>query len=196
MISESLSFIVGELNNYFILKGEVAATIDAVTLGNIARANESSTSTGAGDEMDNRVVVTMVNIEEDRVSKSPINFSKVNDKIIYKNPKIPMNLYCLFAVNHDYTTSLRWLAHVVRFFQYRNVFTPQTSPALNNGIEKLIFDLYNMNFEQVNHLWGTLGGKYLPSVMYKMRLVMIEEDTMSAQADPISGMDINANNSN
>jgi hypothetical protein len=48
----------------------------------------------------------------------------------------------------------------------------------------------------VNHLWGTLGGKYLPSVMYKMRLIMIEEDTMSGQADPITGMDINANNSN
>ena len=49
MISESLAFIEEELNNYFILKGEVGATIDAVTLGNITRANEPSTTTGAGD---------------------------------------------------------------------------------------------------------------------------------------------------
>jgi hypothetical protein len=196
MISESLSFIAGELNNYFILKGEVAATIDAVTLGNITRANEPSSTTGAGDDLDNRVVVSLINIEEDRISKSQLNYHKENDKVIYKNPKIPLNLYCLFSVNHDYTTSLRWLAHVLRFFQYRNVFTPQTNPALNSGIEKLIFDLYNMNFEQVNHLWGTLGGKYLPSVMYKVRLVIIDEDSINSQADPISGLNIIAGNKN
>jgi len=196
MISEALSFIAGELNNYFILKGEVAATIDAVALGNITRANEPSSTTGSGDDLDNHVVLTLVNIEEDRISKSQINSYKINDKVFYKNPKIPLNLYCLFSVNHDYTTSLRWLTHVIRFFQYRNVFTPQTSPAMNNGIEKLIFDLYNMNFEQVNHLWGTLGGKYLPSVMYKMRLVMIDEDSIDSQADPISGLNIIAGNKN
>jgi hypothetical protein len=32
-----------------------------------------------------------------------------------------------------------------------------------------------MNFEQVNHLWSTLGGKYLPSVLYKMKLVTIAD---------------------
>jgi hypothetical protein len=196
MISESLAFIEEELNNYFILKGEVAATIDAVTLGNITRVNEPSTTTGAGDDLDNRVVITLINIEEDRITKSQQNYYRENDKVIYKNPKVPLNLYCLFSVNHDYVTSLRWLTHVIRFFQYRNVFTPQTSPALNAGVEKLIFDLYNMNFEQVNHLWGTLGGKYLPSVMYKMRLVMVEEDSINNQASPISGLNITAGNKN
>jgi len=196
MISEALAFIEGELNNYFVLKGEVAATIDAVALGNITRVNEPSTTTGAGDDLDNRVVITLINIEEDRISKSQQNYYRESDKIIYKNPKIPLNLYCLFSVNHDYATSLRWLAHVIRFFQYRNVFTPQTSPGLNTGIDKLIFDLYNMNFEQVNHLWGTLGGKYLPSVMYKIRLVTIEEDSINNQAGPITGFNITAGNKN
>ena len=34
----------------------------------------------------------------------------------------------------------------------------------------------NLNFEQLNHLWGVLGGAYFPSVLYKVRLVKIRSD--------------------
>ena len=37
-------------------------------------------------------------------------------------------------------------------------------------------ELYTMNFEQVNHLWSTLGGKYLPSVLYKMKMIVISDE--------------------
>ena len=43
--------------------------------------------------------------------------------------------------------------------------------------------MYTLNFEQINHLWSILGAKYLPSVLYKVRQLTIEEDT----ADYING---------
>jgi hypothetical protein len=58
------------------------------------------------------------------------------------------------------------------------------------GIEKLIFSLYNINFEQINHLWSTLGGKYLPSVLYKMQLVIIDEDAVKAEGGLITEIDL------
>jgi len=41
-------------------------------------------------------------------------------------------------------------------------------------LEKLTFDMVNMNFEQLNNLWGVLGGSYFPSVVYKVRLVKVQ----------------------
>jgi hypothetical protein len=36
---------------------------------------------------------------------------------------------------------------------------------------KMIFDLYSPSMEEVNHMWGTLGGKQYPFVMYMMRML-------------------------
>jgi hypothetical protein len=36
-------------------------------------------------------------------------------------------------------------------------------------------EMYTLSFEQVNHLWGTLGGKQMPFVLYKLRLIAITE---------------------
>ncbi len=42
---------------------------------------------------------------------------------------------------------------------------------------KLNIELYTLTFEQINHLWGSLGGKQVPFAMYKVRLVRIQENT-------------------
>ena len=71
---------------------------------------------------------------------------------------------------------------MVRFFQYKNVFThDNVAPdALGSGLVldadrleefKLILDLYSPTLEEVNHLWGTLGGKQYPFVLYTMRML-------------------------
>jgi hypothetical protein len=83
----------------------------------------------------------------------------------------------LFSVNKDdYKDSLILLGHIIQFFQFQNSFTPLTHPGLDPRIEKLMVEMYTMNFEQVNHLWSTLGGKYLPSVLYKVRQLTLDEN--------------------
>ncbi len=127
----------------------------------------------------NRAILSLVNVEEDRVAKQQENYVKTDSGINYKNPPTYINLYILFAVNRsEYTDSLKWLAYIIQFFQYQNVFTPISHPALDEKIEKLIVDLYTLNFEQINHLWSTMGGKYIPSVLYKVRQITINEDAV------------------
>ena len=48
--------------------------------------------------------------------------------------------------------------------------TPLNLPA---GIDKLLFDLFNISQDQVHHLWSMLGGKYIPSVVYRLRMLTI-----------------------
>ena len=204
MIDNALKFVASEVNKYLVRKTDStqdATIVKMIVTGNAAKAYEQDAS-GGQNPLAGKAILTLVNIEEDRVSKSPENFRRDGDRIIYKNPKLYLNLYCLFSANHaTYDTSLQYLSLIMQFFQYRNVINHANSPStgsvkLDEKIEKLVFDMISMNFEQVNHLWGTLGGKYLPSVLYKVRLVTIEDDTPDSVAAPISGLGVTDANTN
>ena len=47
-------------------------------------------------------------------------------------------------------------------------------------LEKLTFEMVNMNFEELNNLWGVLGGAYFPSIVYKVRMVKVQLDDIEA----------------
>ena len=181
MLREILQFFADELNNYLTLKGEVINTDSPRFLpGNAAKAfdNETGSSSSISSPViSNNAILSIVNIEEDRVAKEQKNYIKTDTTVRYKNPPLYINIYVLIAMNRTlYTDSLKWLSYVLQYFQHQNVFTHITHPSLDSGIQKLVVDLYSPSFEQVNHLWSTLGGKYLPSVLYKIRQVTIDED--------------------
>lgn len=182
MLLETFQFIADELNKYLILKGVVSSDTPRVELGNVARAYDTDTLTGS-DPIANRVILSLVNVEEDRVSKQQENYVKSIVSTRYKSPPLFLNLYMLVSVNrNNYGQSLAWLTHVLQFFQFQNVFSPITHPSLDSRILKLIVELHTLNFEQINHLWSTLGGKYLPSVMYKIRQVTLDEDLIISES--------------
>ena len=134
----------------------------------------------------------MVNIEEDHIVKQQENFVRSQNGVIYQSPKLYLNLYVLFSVNDaKYDEALKKLSFIIQFFQYRNVFDPINNPGLDERIEKLVVDMCSLSFEQLNHLWGTLGGKYMPSVLYKIRQVTINEDATTSQAGFIKEIQIN-----
>jgi len=195
MIDKALKFIVGEIDNY--IKTKVSLPSGAkIVLDNIAKLQDNSGGGGSA----NKIILSLVNVEEDRLSKNPDNYYKTDDnKVIYKNSPVYLNLYCLFAYNHsendselinNYEEALKYISYVVQFFQHRNVFTPLNSPSLDPGIEKLLMELTTLGFEQLNHLWAVLGGKYLPSVLYKMRLVVIDESLQTASGELIKNVNV------
>ncbi|WP_299885334.1 DUF4255 domain-containing protein [uncultured Lacinutrix sp.] len=191
MINKALSFIEDQTNLY--LQGLLgASTLKYAVLGNIANILDNGDTTNSQNTTG--VVITLVNIEEDRISKSPDGVYRQLDGVIKTNPRIPLNLYVLFSINmNSYTTALSRISNVIQCFQSTNFFTRDTFPSLDSGIEKLHMELYTMNFEQVNHLWSTLGGKYLPSVLYKMRMVVIADQDNQTGAGLIQEIITNKN---
>lgn len=182
MLLETFQFFADELNKYLILKGVVSSDTPRVELGNIARAYDTDTLTGS-DPIANRAILSLVNVEEDRVSKQQENYVKSIVSTRYKSPPLFLNLYMLVSVNrNNYGQSLAWLSYILQYFQFQNVFTPITHPTLDSRILKLIVELHTLNFEQINHMWSTLGGKYLPSVMYKIRHVTVDEDLVISES--------------
>lgn len=195
MIDKALSFIADEVNKYITSK-KGPETTARVVLGSPIRIVEPTVPINTSDSPDEHpIVLSLVNLEEDKISKSPENFQRIDDKVVYKNPKIFLNLYLLFVVNSKkYTDSLEHLALVIQCFQYRKVFDPVTFSNLDPRIHKLIMEMFTLNFEQVNHLWSTLGGKYLPSVLYKLRVVGVEDDAIDAEGDFIKQVRITEGN--
>lgn len=186
MLFEALD-VIASLINEFIAPG---STDKPLVLSNISRLND-------GDEfaatMNDKLIMSIVNIEEDRISKSPENFIKENSVIRYKNPAIHLNFTILFSATHvNYEQALLLLEKVTRFFQVKFVFTPadtielqQINTSGNGSVEKIIFDMMNLNLEQVNQLWTTLGGHYMPSLVYKMRMITIDERIIQKEGLPI-----------
>ncbi len=136
--------------------------------------------------------MSLVKVEEERVNKPQVATRNFPDgRVQYVNPEIWLNLYVLIAANFvDYKSGLDYLAAVMQYFQSKSVFTPQNTPTLNNGVEKIVVELISLNFEQQNHLWGALGAKYLPSVIYKISVVIIQAEEVTRQGEAIRIIDI------
>lgn len=157
-----------------IIQKELNPAVSAV-VGNIGEILATSNH-GAG----NNIIISLVNIEENRISRDPQNFIRNGTEVILKNPAIHLNLTLLFtSVAHDtgYEIALRNIQHVIEFFQKKYVFDHINTPGLDLGIEKLILEMMSLNLEQLHQLWSMLGGKYHPSVAYRMRMVTIDSVT-------------------
>jgi hypothetical protein len=189
MIYETLGFLAKELNKYYNYK-LITTSDPRVVIGNVARAFDPGLT--SEKSMEDKAVLSLVNIEEDRAAKRPENYRKKEATAVYANPPIPLNLYVLFSVTKDaYKDSLILLGLAIQYFQAHTTFTPETYPDLDGRIERITVEMYTMNFEQVNHLWGTLGGKYLPSVLFKVRQIQIDDGSVERETGLIREIRIN-----
>jgi hypothetical protein len=192
MINLALDFIANHIDSYLQQQQAQGNLIlpgikHPVILGNISQVGTSTDST-----LQNMIIVSLIKIEEDRISRSPDNYVRIDQQVIYRNPPVYLNLDILFTANYEnYKTSLLLLSFVIQFFQFQNVFTPQNSPDLPKGIEELIFDMKTLSLQDLNNLWGILGSKYIPSIVYKLRLIQISDPFTLGAAGVIKEIQVN-----
>jgi hypothetical protein len=78
---------------------------------------------------------------------------------------------------------------VLRFFQAHSIFTPAGYPALDPSIEKLSVELVTYGPEQLNQLWAYIGTKYLPSAVYRVRMLVLRDADPTAVETPLAEID-------
>ncbi len=184
MISHGLTIVINELKKHLDDAYNIPVSNDEVQSGNLAEGIAATTS--AGGVPRDKLIFSVVNIKEEKALKNLPNFVR-NDTTLratYENPPVFLNFQILITATHsNYNNALLMLSRAIRFFQSKNVFTQDnvspTSISINappNALDrlesfKLIFDLYSPTLEEVNHMWGTLGGKQYPFVMYMLRML-------------------------
>lgn len=146
---------------------------DAVDIDNIAFWDVAGTDPRS---INNNIILTLVKTEEEYAMKNRPAHRRnpVSGQLEYVNPTIFLNLHVLFTVNTaNYETALTYLSRIIGFFQHQRVFNEVNASVPNDvNIETFHFNvsMLSPSLEQLNHLWGVLGGKMLPSVMYKFQI--------------------------
>jgi len=124
------------------------------------------------------IVISLINVQEEPALRNTPNVRRTGLRTEYVEPPVFLNLYLLFAFDFaKYETGLAHLGKTIELFQQRRWFSAENSLPGNPfpaELEKLNFELVNLTFEELNNLWSVLGGTYLPSAVYKVRLVRIE----------------------
>ncbi len=199
MIHTSLAFLTNELNEHLKLRTGTP-TVDRVFLTSVA------TESSGVVIPDKSLGVSLINIEEERIYKDQRSSILNNEgNVEYLNPEIKLNLYLLISANfqdnsedstsEDYVEGLKQLSFVISYFQAKNVFTPDNSPSLadyDSNIQRLVVELYSYSFEQLYNFWSVVGTKYLPSVLYKVRLLTFQEREFFDSSIPIEKIGIDS----
>lgn len=146
-------------------------------------------------EADETLRLTLVNIEEERILKNQINTRRDPadpSRILTINPEIKLNVYVqASAYFTSYTEALKRLAYVIRVFQKKNVYSAAEVDALLAGqndappiLDQIIVDLYSQTLDQQYQFSQSYGSKQIPSVIYKVRLLVIDELPLEPPAAP------------
>lgn len=178
MIAHGLTIVTNELDRHLATFGGNAPHAE---LGNVAEVAANGQGNGQGR---NRVLISLVNIQEERALKNGPTYVRDDAALRarYENPSTFLNLALLVAATHaNYDDALVALSRSLLFFQFRSVFThdnvdPQSlvDGAPVNDLDrlaefKLVVNLWSPTMEEVNDMWGMLGGKQFPFALYSVR---------------------------
>ena len=188
MLDTALKFLKDELNTYLLtqtgsdsIKVEMSKLVDEA--GKYAF------------ELDT-IAVSIINIEEERIFKSQLpERIYTNGQHVVLEPELKLNLHVLFAANFKvYDQALKYISYVLTYFQSHPSFTSVEYPALDPSIEKLTTELQSLSYEQLNQVWAFIGGKQLPSVIYKVRMVSLQAMVLTLIQPPITEINTNLQN--
>jgi hypothetical protein len=183
VIKVAIKFLVQELRKQDGL--HEAAQPDIVVMKSIVNDK------GESNLADGEVGVMVVNVEEEKYLKPQVQKEKrVDTSVSFANPEIYLNLFLLIAVKPavgnetGYESALKRLSLVLEYFQAKTFFENAAISTADEVIDKIMIDLYTLSFEQQNQVWASLGAKYLPSVVYKLRLVVVDKSEFG-EAQPL-----------
>lgn len=192
MITHALTIIVNELTRHLAVYGPSPAP--PVELGNIAEGFKSGND---GSGVSRGVLnISLVNIKEEKALKNLPNYVRdmATHTARYENPPVFLNFQLLLVATHlNYSSALLMLSRAIRFFQATPLFTETsvdpasiTDNAPLNVLDRLsafrlAFELCSPTLEEINHLWGTLGGKQYPFVLYTMRALELRFHQVQAE---------------
>ncbi len=180
MLDVALQFIQDELNSY--IANRTGSTTAVVKMSSVV----DELGKYAIDE--GNIGAAVINMEEERTLKSHLpEYVNTAGQQVVSEPDLRLNLYVLFAANFKlYDVALRYLSHVLTFFQAHPFFISEQYPGLDPRIEKLTVELQSLTYEQLNQVWAFIGGKQLPSVIYKIRLVTLRDEAIKEIQLPLT----------
>lgn len=183
MIDHAVKHIAGQLNQF--LKGAFDLAEDIVVISNILEQDGSVAS-----HVNNKLVLFLINIERDTIPhRQPIGNRASPHRAVMSSHPLYFNLYLMIAGHFsgkNYPEALKFISSTIDFFQKNSTFDHHNTPELHKNIEKLMLDIENLELKDLNSLWGMLSSRYLPSIVYKVRMVTFDSQDIVSQVPVIT----------
>ena len=166
MIQHIVSTISNQLDEF--LRNELNLSEEMVVVSSLVDVKGNVSM-----QIENKICVFVQNIEEEKLIKNGGFQTRAG-----MPPPMYINLYVVFAANFpdpNYAESLRFISLIIEFFQGRNIFDRSNTPMMSSNIEKVSLEFINLDFQELNNLWSLIGAKYIPSVLYKLKMLTFNQ---------------------
>lgn len=186
MIDRAISQIAAQLNEY--LSGLLGTSEELVVVSNLLGPDGSP-----APNVNNRVILFLTSIDKDTVTQ---RLPEGRASAFSGSQPLFLNIYLMVAANFtgaNYPEALKFLSLVIGFFHRQPVIDHANSPDLDQRIDKLVLDIENTSPQAMSNIWGVLGGRYLPSVLYRVRMVAVGGGDIHGRVSPIMAPETAAN---
>jgi hypothetical protein len=187
MFDQVLKVIAADLNQSIISSDN---TLSSDNVG-IARLSELDLS-----DNDKKVVLSLVHMEMENSLRNQSAHRKSGSNIEIKEPPVFINAYMMVVSNYSkYDTQLALLNYAMEFFQSKPYLDEYNKDSQNSEpwpvkIEKLLFEWHNLEFDKLNQIWSLNGGKYVPSFLYKVRMMVVEKTENASYGPPVRNIQL------
>lgn len=178
----TLAYIRDILNQYF--KNEFSISENKVVLSNLVNPDGT-----IAQNNDGKIVFFLLNLEEESAIKNNISRSSTHsaESFTQRKPRIHLNLKLLFCANFtgkNYVEGLRYLTSLIQFFQQNNRIETRFSGKEANS-NRILFELSKLNYNDMSHVWSTIGSKLMPSALYTVRFISIDDKSIHKEIPTI-----------
>jgi len=177
-----------------------------INIANVATLND-------GDEFletKSSIVLSVVNIQEDKTLKNQsIYTAKKENKTVetVAHPPQYLNVSLLFTSyskeQSKYLDGLEKLQNIIEYFQINNSFYYENTTKVlityftykdldeveQKNHSKITLLSVSLSMEQLNQMWSYLGSKYMPSVLFEMRVLPIQKNVIAIKK-PIEEIEV------
>lgn len=184
MIYTALDYLRAKLDD--ALQDRLGTSVDTVVLGPMADSAADDTA---------KLYLMLAGLREDTTPQRMPGRESADASVAKRPATKPLHLECtllLAATGNDYATSLAVLSEALIVLRGLNVINPDDLSEVRLPGGHLTLELVTLEPQEQNHLWATLGAKYVPSAVYRLRLVTLTERRTPDEEVPLI-MDIKLN---
>lgn len=179
MIHKTLSSLVAHLNDYlrlcFRLKEDIAFLSPV-------KDTDNSLPT-------NRISISIMGIERETAGGISFNRRAIDTGSVSKTaPPWYVNINVLIAAvfqDKQYDESIRVLSAILSFIQKNTTIPFKDS-------DRFTLEMINLSVHDLSNLWGILGVNYLPSILCKARVLVIDEQEIMDLSTTIGRQQVNS----
>lgn len=182
MIDKAMQTICSDLNAFY--KSRYHIDEEKVIIANLI---SQEGNIAAGDI--NKLVLTLINIEQESTLKNQRDVKDFGDEFHRLNNPLQINFYFVCAAHfadNNYTEALKFISTVLHFFQHKKTFNHENTPELDSEINRLTLELVNLDLQSLSGFWSFIGAKYLPSLIFKVRMLTYQDDRVRDIQSPAS----------